>query len=383
MKIFLSFLQSHKNHPIPAYGFWEYYIKNGIDESGHQWVECREIDWAKGLVPQGKNELENWRSESWEKTIKFLKENPVDLFLSYLYPKQVDADAIKKIQKMGIPCINFFCDNVREFKSIPIEFATFDLNWVPEYKALSMYRNAGIKYIHLPMPMWVDPKYRTPSKIVQGNISFIGSKDIQRQLFFEELIKLNPTINLAIYGNGWRPEVNSESQITQSNVKRSINQIQFISKHGIKSYLNKLKFGSYNPPISNALEAIINGKISFEEYIRITRESNITIGVNRYPSFNFPLLQSNSYSRLRDIEAPMLGACYLTEWTEGLDEMYEIEKEIETFKNQDQFVEKVKELEIDSIKRMSLRRNGQKKALQALSIPNSINKIIKHFKNID
>ena len=68
------------------------------------------------------------------------------------------------------------------------------------------------------------------------------------------------------------------------------------------------------------------------EYVEITQQSMITLGVNRYPSFRYPLNKPDTYSRLRDLEAPMLGACYLTEWTEGLDDLYELGTEIETYK---------------------------------------------------
>ena len=143
MKIFVSFLQSDNNYPIPAYSFWQHYIKNGIDESGHHWFECPEADWAYGLVPKSSTEHENWKNETWKKTVNWIKENPVDLFLSYLYPQQIDAKSIKEIQQIGIPCINFFCDHVREFTSIPSEYKIFDLNWVPEFKAIKMYKKAG------------------------------------------------------------------------------------------------------------------------------------------------------------------------------------------------------------------------------------------------
>lgn len=375
MMIFLSFLQSTKQHPIAAYSFWEYYIKNGISESGHQWIECSEVDWALGLVPQPKIAFDNWKSQAWEKTVSFIKTNRPDLFLSYLYPEQVDTDAIAEIQKLGVHCVNFFCDNVRLFKTAPSVYEKFNLNWVPEYKAIKLYQTAGFPYIHLPMPMWVEPRYRQPETNELDNISFIGSKDIQRLLFFEKLTELAPKLRLNIYGSGW---VNAEGEIglkKQSAIKKVGNQIRFIGQHGPKAYINKLKFGNFNPPISSDLQQFIKGKLNFEDYARITRESKITIGINRYPSFNFPLLQPDTYSRLRDIEAPMLGACYLTEWTEGIDQLYDLGTEIETFRDHEQLIEKIKELEIDKAKRKHIRINGQQRALAKNTIGESLNQI--------
>ena len=40
----------------------------------------------------------------------------------------------------------------------------------------------------------------------------------------------------------------------------------------------------------------------------------------------------------------MLGACYLTEWTEGLEHMYELGKEIETYRTAEELTSKLSEL---------------------------------------
>ncbi len=101
----------------------------------------------------------------------------------------------------------------------------------------------------------------------------------------------------------------------------------------------------------------------------------ITLGINRYPSFHFPISKPDSYSRLRDIEAPMLGACYLTEWTDGIEELYDTENEIAVYKNTDELIMKIKELEADVNKRRALKINGQKRALSTHTIPDSLNNI--------
>lgn len=382
VKFFLSFLQSEHNHPIPAYSFWQYYIKNGIEEGGHQWTECPGIDWAFGLVPKSKHQQLEWKEAAWDKTVAWLKKNPADLFLSYLYPNQIDITAIREIQKMGIPCVNFFCDHVREFKKVPIEFGIFDLNWVPEHKAINLYQKADYPYIHLPMPMWVEPQLRVLPDERIHQITFIGSKDIQRYLFLEKIIVQNPNLPLAIFGTGWDnviPEkIASESY---SLDKKLIYQYSFIKKNGVIPYLRKLKQRNIPRPVSTALKTKIHEAIDFKTYNKLTAESMITLGINRYPSYYFPLHQPNTYSRLRDIEAPMLGACYLTEWTQGIEDLYNVGTEIEVYKKTEDLIEKVKELKADEKKRTRLRINGQKRALQDHTIVQSLHKILQKLNN--
>ncbi|MDB5287591.1 MAG: hypothetical protein JWR05_2540 [Mucilaginibacter sp.] len=377
MKIFLSFLQSKIEHSIPAYSFWQYYIKNGIEEAGHQWVECTEVDWALGLVPKSKAAQQAWKDEAWQKTVAWLKSNPADLFLSYLYPRQIDVTAIKQIQKMGIPCVNFFCDNIREFNKPPIQFKAFDLNWVPEYKAIKLYKQAGYPHIHLPMPMWIEPEYRFHKEEANNQVTFIGSRDIQRVRLFNELVNNNLEIQLGIYGNGWLNNISHKvSDTNYTLVKKLHFNITFLASQGVKGYMRKIAQLNNKTIVSDTLKLNIHEMLSSDEYISLTSESMITLGVNRYPSYQFPLTKPNTYSRLRDIEAPMLGACYLTEWTEGLEDLYDTKNEIAVYRTEQELADQINSLQNDPERRRALRRNGQKRALNTHSIPRSLNSII-------
>jgi spore maturation protein CgeB len=82
-----------------------------------------------------------------------------------------------------------------------------------------------------------------------------------------------------------------------------------------------------------------------------------------------------SYSRLRDIEAPMLGACFLTEWTEGLEHLFELGLEIETYRTPDELVEKLSSLTREPDRRRAMRANAQRRALAHHSVGQSLGKL--------
>jgi hypothetical protein len=378
MKIFLSFLQSKKRYDIPAYGFWEYYIKNGIVEAGHSWDEAPDVDWALGIVPKSAGEQNSWKENAWAQTIKYLKKNPADIFLSYLYPEQIDTDAVSQIKKIGIPCVNFYCDNVRHFKNAPVEFSQFDLNWVPECKAVRIYQKAGFPNINLPMPIWLQPDLRILPAELNEQVTFIGSKDIQRQLFFERIAAKMPGLPLAIYGSGWVKGGTTPFLVEPAYTlgKKIRYQFDFIKDNGIRPYLRKLNQRANSAGISKELAPKIHGTTTFEKYNELTAGSMITVGVNRYPTYDFPLDRPDTYSRLRDIEAPMLGACYLTEYTEGIENLYDTNNEIAVYHSEDDFIENVCLLQKDKMKREKLRLNGQKRALSEHSVMQSLIQII-------
>ncbi len=164
MRILLSCLQSLKRHRLPAYGFWRSYFVHGLLEAGHEVVEVPNVDWVEGITYPNGNELDSWRSRTWEIVNTFvqreLTKRPLHLFVGYLYPKQVEVSAIRDFQQRGIPCVNFFCDNVRQYVKPPAEYAPFALHWVPEFEALRMYRKASLPFIHAPMPCWISEELR-------------------------------------------------------------------------------------------------------------------------------------------------------------------------------------------------------------------------------
>lgn len=71
----------------------------------------------------------------------------------------------------------------------------------------------------------------------------------------------------------------------------------------------------------------------------------------------------------------MVGACYLTEWTAGLEELYDLGTEIETYRTPDELVGKVRELQRDRARRRVLRQRGQQRALGEHSVARSLKRI--------
>lgn len=342
-----------------------------------QYIEIPGLDWAAGLVPyENDPALQTWKQHAWEQTINYIKANQqhFDVFLCYLYPKQIDVQAIKQIKALGVPCVNFYCDNVRSFTKLPPEFKVFDLMWVPEYEALELYQAAGVSYINLPMPMWVDSRYRNVPEQETEIISFIGSKDQLRAQLLSDAIANG--LQVQIRGNGWDGVNEPTTSLPPSNVSSKLtNQLNLLRNSGIKGFTayHLKRFDKVQPanvPVKNIFE-----KPDFDNYIRLSRESYVTLGINRVPTFNTFSKNILTYSRLRDLEAPMLGACYLTEYTAGLPHLYEPGIDIETYANASELLYKSKELAASKTRRKELRLKGQQKALNVHTIPQSLQKI--------
>lgn len=379
MRIFLSCQQALEKHNVPAYSFWEKYFKEGIEEAGHEWIEAENVDWAEGLVYREEKDLQVWRERNWSRTIEYIKQvhnkKPIDLFLGYLFPNQVESSAVKEIQALGIPCVNFFCDNVREFTSVPQEYYCFDLNWVPEFKALEMYQKAGLKYIYAPMPVWVPPEQRTCDHPENFGPTFIGSRDALREGLMAQAIKLGAPVE--IRGPSWVKDDNATVNNINTNSNKSIskflvNQIDFLKKYGMVGFIWKSTYLLRSKVPDEIFQDFVREKAFGTKYVEVTQQSRIILGINRYPSFHYPFFKPDTYSRLRDIEVPMMGGCYLTEWTEGLEHLYDLGEEIETYRTAEEMVEKIQFLESEPQKRRKMRCSAQRRALEQHSVAKSI-----------
>src|SRR5207247_876218 len=118
------------------------------------------------------------------------------------YPRQVDVTAIRELQRRGIPCVNFYCDNVREFSKVPAAYQPFALHWVPEFEALPMYRAAALPFVHAPMPCWIPTEFREKPATETEPPTFIGSSDTLRRDLLARA--LQGGADFFVRGVGWR-----------------------------------------------------------------------------------------------------------------------------------------------------------------------------------
>jgi hypothetical protein len=378
VRIFLSSQQALRPHAVPAYAFWEFYFKNALAEAGHEAIETPGADWAEGLTPLSAEERAAWLDRTWTPTVDFLRREHarrrVDLFLSYLYPFQVEPAALRAVRELGIPTVNFFCDNIREFTRIPESYRDFDLHWVPEAEARALYAAAGLRFLYAPMAVWIPPAFRTPPTVETADVIFMGSHDALREDLLGAAVELG--LPLRLHGAGWKPDAPATPPPARSAGRLLQNQIAFLREHGWRGVAMRATYQLRHRRPTAWIDRHWRPALRNEsEYFQATRESQVVIGVNRFPSFRHSFSRPHGYSRLRDIEAPMLGACYLTESAPGLEDLYELGTEIETYSNATELAAQVERLRGDPARRSQLRLLGQRRALAHHTIARSLEEI--------
>ncbi len=383
MRVLLACQQSPHRYPVPAYGFWRTYLVEGLREAGHEVVEVPGADWARGLMRLDRAERERWLDEQWSRTVETARSvGGVDLFLGYLYPAQIDEAAVRLLRERGARTVNFFCDNLREFRRLPVEFEPFDLHWVPELGALPMYAKRGWSTLFAPMPCWVPPARRVVRPETSPGLCFIGSRDPLRSALMEHVARAG--LPLTLCGAGWARAVAGPGAPQPGPTWRARFEdwMDFTRRQGLGMALGRLiASAARTTGMDNGFDFSPWAAPSPDDdgYARWIAESAVALGVNRCPLPAALGPRSVVYSRLRDLEAPMLGACYLTEWAPELESLYEVGKQIEVYRDETELVEKATELLSNPARRLELRHAALKRAHADHGVGSTMKRVARHL----
>jgi len=379
LNVFLCCLQTPDQWAIPGYAFWRQNFKPALEELGCRVIEPAGLDLAEPLArwydPEWLNEGRQRLGEALLDQVKEVhRRDGIQLFLSYFYAVHVEPDVLQAIRDLGIPVVNFFCDNVRQFESVQPLVHSVTLNWVPEADAMPMYRRLGAPAVHLPMA--VHPQtYQAGGGDELEQVTFVGHADHLRMHLLDQV--LDTQVPLRIYGHGWRrssadaaagsarsngfrhPQPPSRWRRRRLSAMQHLDRLRKYGPAGEWRHFEARRVGArLAPRFKDAAPPLPH-----DEFVSVTARSAVTLGINRCPHPGYPMAKPLVYSRLRDIEAPSTGACYLTEWCPEIEQLYDIGNEIETYRDSSELVAKSRALLKDISRRRQLRAAGRRAVL--------------------
>jgi hypothetical protein len=304
------------------------------------------------------------------------RERPIDLFLSLFSSSQIEPAALREIRGLGVPCVNFFCDNLHAFNVVEEIAAEFTLNWVAERRACDIYRRRGLPYIYLPMAAC--PTYHRPVPVASEDIdvSFCGSFQNARVELFGEA--LDRGLEVEVFG----PQTDRFAPDRVPWLRRTLTAAKShagnLLRRGVAYELHALRMEAALRRHGNYPQRLLHQPLPDDEVIRLYARSKVTLGVNRIwlpGTLGLRRTPWYSYPRLRDFEATMSGACYLTEYAEEHDDLFEIGEEIEVYRDSAELVDKAKRLLADPERRRQLRDKARRAALARHSWRHRLEKI--------
>lgn len=207
------------------------------------------------------------------------KETPDYVFL-ITHLNQIDIAVFDILSNLGTRIIAWFSDDNKRFDNYSKFLAAHIFCSVTTYKcALKKYKEMGLTVIK---SQWAsNPNhYKKFNSDFLYNVSFVGGKYGKRQEILDYL--QTKGINVNVFGKGF------------------------------------------------------NSFTTFDEMIKIFNTSRINLNFSHCPEESL-----SAQIKARVFEVPMCGGFLLTEYVEGIEEYFEIGKEIECFKNNEEAVEKI------------------------------------------
>jgi spore maturation protein CgeB len=347
-------------------GLWSGNFYAALKQLGHEIVESQ-ID----LLPTSRfmhighdftsQELET-RARTTDQILGEVRvansERPVDLFLSYFYNAHFDPSGFDELRRLGIPSVNFFCNSIYQFNYVRDIAAEADFAWHAERDARKLYLDVGAN------PVWVqmggDPQVYHPVAGIkrQMRACFIGQRYADRDRWMSKLIEADVPVD--IYGPGWgvraadttvgkidstgylgRPQNPPGSKASYITAFR-----EMISDHGffggIARGLGQLQYRIVTRRLAPSFIPFAKGPIPFEKIAEVLAAHEVCLNFSNVWSDGRPGSQLIPHVRLRDFEAPMCRACYLTGENDEIREFYEVGKEIDTYARPDELVDKAR-----------------------------------------
>jgi hypothetical protein len=358
----------HANSPGCFYGgLWSGNFYPALRELGHEIVESqvdllptsRFMHVATGFTPE-EIEARAWTTERILQEVRTAhKRAPLHLFLSYFYNSHFDPAGFDEIRRLGIPSANFYCNSIHQFDNVSAIAAAVDFSWHAEKHARDAYLTVGAR------PIWIqmaaDPAVYRPLEGIErvSKACFIGQRYADRDRWAAGLIGAG--VPLDLYGAGWgsdgecfphergaRP--NNEAYLGReySHPGSGASYLRAVRRDlvdgglaaGSIRILYRALYRQRSRALGNRLRPHARGRAG--DIAATLAKYKVCLNFSNVWADGRPGSPLIAHIRLRDFEAPMCRACYITGYTDEIAEFYDIGKEIDTYRSEEELIDKVR-----------------------------------------
>ncbi len=329
------------------------------------------------------------RAETTDRILSELREEHArqrfELFLCYFYNSHFDPEGFNVIRTLGITSINFYCNSIYQFELVAEIAKSVDFSWHSERDARDDYLRAGAK------PVWVqmgaDPEvcFRPIRDTCIPRACFVGQPYCDRVELATGL--LAASLPLDLYGSGW-PHPSSNPGAAQPKQETAPPPLEYLGRRrnptaSVSSYVDLARRILRNDglwrgaariyQILNHRRCLSRNRAALAVVSKgrakdvATTYSEYAVGLNFSNVWHdgIPCGRKISHVRLRDFEAPMAGTCYLTGYSNELEEFYTLGSEIDAYNCPEELIDKTRFYLTHPEAANSLRRRGQERALSS------------------
>jgi spore maturation protein CgeB len=343
---------------VPRSAWVDLNLRRSLEDMGHElvrfdfpgWPDESDQDWALRGKP-----LTN---ERLLQTVR--KAGRIDLFFGYFYSSVVYPQVVKQIRAVGMPTVNFSCNNVHQFDLVREIAPQFDLCWVPEQAAQADFLSVGARPVRIQLA--ANPRvYRPFPQPRIYDVTFVGQRYADRAEFLQHLY-LNG-IDVRAWGAGWQ----SRKRLDLPHLKAGLALVEDERMDGVRRLLRQ-RFGRsrvapqrvegeprwasgqgfngrprdgdvHQEPIDTS--AYGGPRLLQRDLVRMFSQSRLSLGFATAGD-SHKSEKRLTHLRLREFEAPMSGALYLTEAQPELAEYFVPDKEVLTYSDRHELLDKAR-----------------------------------------
>lgn len=361
MRIFTAV--RHALDPAQFYGgLWSANFYPALRALGHEIVESQ-VDLAPasrfmGVAPPFTSEERQLRSHLTERIVDELRaahrQHRIDLFLAYFYNSHFEPEAFADVRALGIPTINFFCNSIYQLPLVAEVARAVDWSWHAERDARASYLRAGAK------PVWVqmgaDPCVYRPVAVASRRPAscFVGQRYADRDQLAAALIEAGVPVDL--YGAGWGAASPSGPRhdgavylgrpIHDPGTRGSYLHLAESTLHehglvdGTRRLVRRMNHRRSSRAAAQVCAAAAKGPVPPGKIAETFSSYEVCLNFSNVWSDGEPGSRLVPHVRLRDFEAPMSRSCYLTGHSDEIAEFYAIGREIDTYRDAGELIDK-------------------------------------------
>lgn len=370
MRIFLA-LNPSSNHSVPGSMTWYKNLYEPLLDIGHEVYLLRmdKIAERNKISFRGTKFKEIFSAELDSCFKKEHLKKPFDFFLSYFNDNDVNVDILQNLKRSGVPLANFSCNNTHQFHLVEKISPYFDFNLHSEKDAEIKFKAIDANPVWF--PMGANPKYYFPQNLdFKYDLTFIGAAYSKRSYYINCLISNN--LEVDCFGPNWL--INKPYaflKMIKREFERDINLVRLlfiVDKQERYNLSSKLQYNDLLGNIRVKNKSHFHYPVSDDEMVKIFNKTRINIGFTEvYSKDNIPGLELKQHIHLREFEVPMSGGLHITNYLEELEYFYQVEKEILTFRNEFELIDKIKFYLNHENQALTIRKNGYRRAIECHS----------------
>jgi len=303
---------------------WQRHFYDGVRSAVAAMFIPQKVDfgWARSSQSTGEFSRSTERTRTSEILSEEIKKasrsHGLDVVISYCFASDLDPELVRQTIQLGIPWINFYCDSTHRFSEIEVLARIVSLNWFPEHAAIRSYRALGVPYVCLPYAL--NPDFLPAASCIAPDhkLAFIGLPTTNRisQLGLLRLLGCR----VEVRGYEW---IGPSSNPFHNPSRRSMDWVKVLFRRGLGEKITRRLLW---PIVRQQAKGPLDGA-EFYEYLR---RCQVILGLNQGRDEQGRLA---SYLKFRDIEFPGYGCCYLTEHNEDVAAVFDVGREILTYRS--------------------------------------------------